>query len=254
MSMPPRLNSLGLPVGEPLPAGWTGAKEPPRTPMRGKRAIIEPLDPERHVDDLHRAFAEDREGRIWTYLPTGPFAKVADLRAELEASYLDPSRIAHAILDRESGRAQGVASYLNIRPQDGSIEVGWICLAPALQSTATATEAMFLLARRVFDELGYRRYEWKCDALNARSRRAAERLGFTFEGIFRQATVYRGRNRDTAWYAMIDREWPAIRAAYERWLVPENFDPHGRQRQSLSRLVRNGLADHYSPAKDSGSA
>jgi RimJ/RimL family protein N-acetyltransferase len=135
----------------------------------------------------------------------------------------------------------GVASYLRIDAPVGVIEVGHINYAPALQRTAAATEAMYLLMKRVFDELGYRRYEWKCDALNAPSRAAAERLGFTYEGIFRQATIYKGRNRDTAWYAIIDKDWPKIRAVYEAWLAPGNFDQGGKPRQRLSEMMKAAL-------------
>jgi RimJ/RimL family protein N-acetyltransferase len=141
----------------------------------------------------------------------------------------------HTIVDARDDRAKGVASYLRIEPAAGVIEVGHIALAPSLQRTATATEAMYLMMRRVFDELGYRRYEWKCDALNAASRAAAERLGFRFEGVFRQATLYKGRNRDTAWYAVIDKEWPERKAAFEAWLAPENFTSGGRQKLPLKR-------------------
>jgi RimJ/RimL family protein N-acetyltransferase len=137
------------------------------------------------------------------------------------------------VIDLKTGRAPGVASYLRIDPAPGVIEVGHINYAPPLQRTVAATEAMFLMMRRVFDELGYRRYEWKCDAVNAPSRAAALRLGFQFEGIFRQATVYKSRNRDTAWYAIIDRDWPALKARYQRWLDPANFDAAGRQRKKL---------------------
>ena len=150
---------------------------------------------------------------------------------------LDDDPLFHAVVDRANGRATGVASYLRIEERAGVIEVGHINYAPPLQRTPASTEAMYLMMRRVFDELGYRRYEWKCDALNAPSRAAARRLGFRFEGIFRQATVYKGRNRDTAWFSVLDSEWPALKAAFERWLSPENFDEDGRQRQSLASLT-----------------
>jgi len=155
----------------------------------------------------------------------------------MRKSCLGEDPLFHAIVERKTGEAVGVASYLRIDPANGVIEVGHINYSPLLQRTRAATEAMFLMMRRVFDELGYRRYEWKCDALNAPSRAAAGRYGFRFEGIFRQATVYKGRNRDTAWYAIIDKDWPALKAAYERWLAPENFDAEGRQRVRLAALV-----------------
>src|SRR5207248_1590774 len=144
----------------------------------------------------------------------------------------------YAMIDATGGRAVGVASYLNINRSAGSIEVGAIAYSPALQRTPAATEAMYLMMRRVFDELGYRRYEWKCNSLNAPSRVAAARYGFRFEGLFRQADVVKGRNRDTAWFSIIDSEWPAIKAAFERWLDPGNFDAEGHQRMSLSSLTR----------------
>jgi RimJ/RimL family protein N-acetyltransferase len=143
----------------------------------------------------------------------------------------------HAIVDRPSGRALGVAAYMRIEPAVGVIEVGHVNFSLAMQRSAIATEAMYLMMRRVFEELGYRRYEWKCDSLNAPSRSAAERFGFTYEGLFRQATVYRGRSRDTAWFSMLDREWPSLRCAYEAWLSESNFDAQGRQRVSLRDFV-----------------
>jgi len=237
MTEPAHRNQLGQPIGFPLPH-WSARPRPPRAPMEGRFCRVEPLDPGRHAASLHAANVEDTEGRIWTYLPYGPFASPAAYQAWAETSARGEDPLFHAIIDRASSRALGVASYLRIDPPVGVIEVGHINYAPALQKRPAATEAMFLMMRRVFDELGYRRYEWKCDALNAPSRAAAERLGFKYEGLFRQATVYKGRNRDTAWYSILDREWPALRAAYERWLDPANFDAEGRQRISLSSLTR----------------
>ncbi|MEE1568266.1 MAG: GNAT family protein, partial [Arenicellales bacterium] len=178
----------------------------------------------------------DPEDRNWTYLPYGPFATPADYHTWVDsvAGARDP--MFFAIIDLATGRAVGVASYLRIKPQQGSIEVGHIHLSPLLQRTPTATEAMYLMMKLAFD-LGYRRYEWKCDALNAVSRKAALRLGLSFEGIFRQATVYKQRNRDTAWYAAIDQEWPELEKAFTFWLNPSNFDPAGHQRVSLSSLT-----------------
>lgn len=232
------LNALGQPVGHSVP-GWAPRPRPPRTPMEGRLARVEPLDPGRHGDDLFAAYAVDRDGRLWTYMPYGPFAARDNFLAWLRQRALGEDPLFHAIVEVASGQALGLASYLRIEPAVGVIEVGHICLAPPLQSTPAATEAMFLMMRRVFDELGYRRYEWKCDALNAPSRRAAERLGFRFEGVFRQATVVKGRNRDTAWYAVIDRDWPALKQAFERWLDAANFAGDGRQRSRLSDLTRS---------------
>ena len=165
----------------------------------------------------------------------GPFARLEDYLTWVERMAPGEDPRFHAVVDQATGRAVGVAAYLRIEPAVGVIEVGHVAYSPLLQRTPAATEAMYLLMRRVFDELGYRRYEWKCDALNAPSRAAAERLGFAFEGIFRQATLYKGRNRDTAWYSVIDREWPERRAAFEVWLDPANFDDQGRQRAALAR-------------------
>jgi RimJ/RimL family protein N-acetyltransferase len=206
--------------------------------MVGRHARLEPLDPDRHAADLHAANLTDKENRIWTYLAYGPFATLEDYRAWMKSTALGEDPLFHAIVDLATGRAAGVASYLRIDPPVGVIEVGHINYSPLLQRTRAATEAMFLMMVRVFDELGYRRYEWKCDALNAPSRTAAERLGFVYEGLFRQATIYKGRNRDTAWYSITDRDWPTVKRAYERWLDPANFDAEGRQRQSLSTLMR----------------
>lgn len=225
-----------LPLGRPVP-GWTARPRPPRAAMRGRFCRLEPLSAERHADSLFDANALDREERMWTYLLRGPYGSRAEYRAYLEKCSASEDPLFFAIVDAGLERATGLGSYLRIEPAHGVIEVGHLAFSPLLQRTAAATEALYLMMRQVF-ELGYRRYEWKCDALNARSCRAAERLGFTFEGIFRQAVVYKGRNRDTAWYAMIDREWPAIDRAFQRWLDPSNFDAQGRQRTSLSALTQ----------------
>lgn len=229
-------DALGQPIGFPV-EGWTERPRPPRTAIEGRHCRVEPVDAARHAADLHAANREDAQDRIWSYLPYGPFETLDDYRAWMEATCLGDDPLFHAIVDAKTEKAVGVASYLRIEPPVGVIETGHINYAPRLQKTAAATEAMFLMMRRVFDELGYRRYEWKCDALNAGSRAAAERLGFTFEGIFRQATLYKGRNRDTAWYAVTDGDWPTIKAAFERWLDDANFDADGRQRESLSVLT-----------------
>jgi RimJ/RimL family protein N-acetyltransferase len=228
---PPRTNALGQPVGPDVP-DWRAPPRPPRAVMTGRHCRLEPLDAARHAAQLHAANALDREGRMWTYLFSGPFASAQEFRAWLESREHSEDPLYFAIVDAPSGRAAGLASYLRIDPPHGVIEVGPLAFSPLLQRTRAATEAMYLMMRNAFD-LGYRRYEWKCDALNAPSRRAAERLGFQFEGIFRQAVVYKGRNRDTAWYSVIDREWPAVQQAFEGWLDPGNFDADGRQRRPL---------------------
>jgi RimJ/RimL family protein N-acetyltransferase len=235
--MTEHVNHLGQPIGFPVD-GWTARDRPAQTPMIGRYCRVEPVDPERHARDLYAANSEDRDGRMWTYLPWGPYAGFEDYLAGLKTGLLRDNFITCAVIDARSGKAVGVASYLNINQAAGSIEVGGIAYSPLLQRKPAGTEAMFLMMRRVFDELGYRRYEWKCNALNAPSRAAAQRYGFRFEGIFRQADVVKGRNRDTAWFSITDSEWPAIKAAFERWLDPANFDGDGEQRESLSTLTR----------------
>ena len=229
-------NALNQPIGEPVP-DWQPASSPPRTPIEGRFCRIEPLDIDRHGQDLFTAFLEDEASGNWTYLPYGPFEAEGEFRSWLASTCLGEDPLFHTIVDGETERAVGVASYLRIEPAVGVIETGHIHYSPLLQRRPAATEAMYLLMRRVFSELGYRRYEWKCDALNAPSRRAAERLGFRFEGVFRQAMIYKGRNRDTAWFSILDKEWPALEAAYVQWLDPANFDERGKQRAGLSSLI-----------------
>jgi RimJ/RimL family protein N-acetyltransferase len=227
-----RSNALGQPIGRAVP-DWRPPPRPPHAVMAGRFCRVEPLDAARHATELHAANSLDREGRMWTYLFSGPFATEAAYHQWLAAREHSEDPLFFAVVDGATGRATGLASYLRIDPPHGVIEVGHIAFSPPLQRTPAATEAMHLMMKNVFD-LGYRRYEWKCDSLNAPSRRAAERLGFRFEGIFRQAVVYKGRNRDTAWYSIIDAEWPALKTAFERWLDPANFDAGGRQQSSLT--------------------
>lgn len=227
-----RLNALGQPVGLPL-ADTSPRPVPPRTDMVGRYCSVMPLCAD-HADDLYNAFRADTEDRIWTYLPNGPYHDPAAYRAWVEEAVSWDDPLMHTIL--VDGRAVGHASYLRIAPSSSSIEVGYINLSPDLQRTRAATEFQFLMMQRAFDELGYRRYEWKCDALNAPSRKAAQRLGFTYEGTFRQATHYKGRNRDTAWFSIIDSEWPGLKQRFERWLSPENFNAAGLQKYSLSTV------------------
>jgi RimJ/RimL family protein N-acetyltransferase len=226
-------NELDQPVGEPLPS-WTARPRPPHAVMQGRWCRLEPLDAARHAGALHEAYAADADGRNWTYLPYGPFASAQDYAAAVASVQNDRETLFYAVVEPHSGRPLGVASYLRIDPEMGSIEVGHLRYAPALQGTTMATEAMYLMMKHVFDELGYRRYEWKCDSLNGPSRAAAERLGFTYEGTFRQAAVYKSRNRDTSWYSITDAEWPAIKRALEGWLDAANFDSRGRQRRRLA--------------------
>lgn len=230
-------NHLGQPIGEPLP-NWTGAKSPERQTLSGRFCALEHLDPAKHLKDLKHAFDQDETGGLWTYL----FFKSGmdqnnfkELITQLSQSD-DPHYF--AILNSDA-KAVGIASYMRIDPASGSIEVGGIAFSPELQRTPAATEAMVLMMQHAFEVLGYRRYEWKCDSLNAPSVRAAKRLGFVFEGTFRQAVVYKGRNRDTSWFSILDKEWPLLKPCFEQWLSSENFDEDGDQIASLSSLVAN---------------
>jgi len=228
-------NHLGQPVGLPIP-NWQTPPTPPRTALVGRTCRLEPLSAAAHAADLHVAFAQDEPGQMWTYMAYGPFESAESYRAWCEEKSQASDPLFFAIVDRGAGQPVGVASYLRIDPRSGSIEVGHLAYSPRLQRTIAATESMYLMMRQAF-ELGYRRYEWKCHALNAASRAAALRLGFSFEGIFRQATVAKGRNRDTAWFSILDREWPALQRAFDQWLDPANFDEQGRQRLRLSELT-----------------
>ena len=225
----------GMPLGE-IVSNWSPPPPPERRAMHGHYCIVEPLSPEKHSGDLFQANRLDQENRIWTYLPYGPFDTLESYQQWIATACLMDDPMFFAIIDQTTGKATGVASYLRINPDSGSIEVGHINYAPPMQRTPLATEAMYLMMRNIF-ELGYRRYEWKCNALNQRSRTAATRLGFSYEGIFRQMLVVKGRNRDSAWYSIIDKEWPMLEQAFQSWLAADNFDAKGTQRQSLSGLT-----------------
>ena len=229
------LNHLNQPIDSPVPE-WSSPPYPGREPMEGRFCRLEPLSVSMHADSLFAANSLAGGEGNWTYLPYGPIDSFEDYCGWIanDSSSNDP--LFFAIVDSKTGKAVGLASYLRINPECGSIEVGHINYSPLLQRTAAATEAMFLMMTRAFT-LGYRRYEWKCHAMNAPSRSAAQRLGLSYEGVFRQATVVKGRNRDTAWYAAIDQEWPAIEKAFLQWLSPSNFDEQGRQRLRLSELT-----------------
>jgi RimJ/RimL family protein N-acetyltransferase len=212
------------------------AARPERVTLEGRFITLAPLDPAAHADALFEGGNGDGRDFVWDYLFDGPYDDPSAFRANLEAKAKSEDPLFFAILDKASGKAVGYQTFLRIEPVHRVIEVGNILYTPAMQRTPGATEAQYLFARYVFDELGYRRYEWKCNAMNAPSRRAAQRFGFTFEGVFRQHMIVKGRNRDTAWFSMLDHEWPARRAAYERWLSPQNFDVAGRQIVSLADL------------------
>jgi RimJ/RimL family protein N-acetyltransferase len=233
MPPPTRLEPPTQPIGIALD-DWQPRPLPLGTSLPGRTVSLQRLDPVGHGASLHAALAGHDDDRLWTYLSYGPFPTRSDFQAWLEGHAADPTQISYAVVDLASGQARGLASYLRIDPAVGSLEIGHLCFGPALQRTTAATEALYLLLRHAFDALGYRRCEWKCDHLNGPSRRAAERLGFRFEGIHRNARVYKGRNRDTAWYAIIDSEWPALRLRLEAWMAPSNFDSAGMQRQRLA--------------------
>lgn len=228
-------NAYSQEIGPAMP-GWSARPWPGRGPMEGDHCRLEPLDASLHADDLYAAYHLAPDDRDWTYMSSGPFPDRACYQAYIDQASASQDPCHYAVIDRTSGRAVGSLALMRIDPGNGVVEVGHVAFSPLLQRTVAATEAHYLLMKHVFDELGYRRYEWKCDSLNTRSRRSAARLGFTFEGIFRQAIVYKGRSRDTAWHSLIDSEWPARRAALERWLVPGNFDEQGRQIQPLDAM------------------
>jgi RimJ/RimL family protein N-acetyltransferase len=222
------------PIGPPVET--TAARRPERITIRGRRVALAPLDPRTHGDALYDGTRGEAGEQLWKYLFEGPFPdrKGFDLHLQRIAASEDP--LFFAIMDSATDGAVGYASYMRIEPVHRVIEVGSILYTPRLQHTTLATEAMYLMARHVFEDLGYRRYEWKCNALNAPSRKAALRFGFQFEGIFRQHMIVKGRNRDTAWFSMLDSEWPLRKANFERWLDPSNFGPDGGQKVALSSL------------------
>lgn len=233
-------NSLGQPISFPVPE-WQAAKWPQDTPMIGERCRLEPFKAA-HIDDLYAAFIKDSDGHNWTYLPYGPFASRQEFAHWTEQTCYAPDPKFYSVIAQSSGKAVGMASYLRIDPNAGVIEVGHIHFSPLLQGTTLATEAMYLMMQSAF-AAGYRRYEWKCDGLNNRSRNAALRLGFNFEGIFHQATLYKNRNRDTAWFAILDTQWAANRAAFVAWLSPDNFTENGQQRKSLADYRADNALD-----------
>ena len=230
-----RENAYGQPIG-PAVEGWSARPRPPRSDLVGRYCRLEPVTASRHEEDLFAACMEAPDDRDWTYLFVDRPASRADFQSYLMKLERSEDPLHFAIVEGYSGKAVGTVARMRIEPVHGVIEVGSIVFSPRLQKTRAATESMYLLMRRAFDELGYRRYEWKCDSLNAPSRAAAQRYGFKFEGIFRNAIVYKGRNRDTAWYSITAEEWPRVRAAFEAWLDPANFDARGTQKQRLSEL------------------
>ncbi len=229
------LNEFDQPVGDPV--DWTPGPPLVATTLIGRTCRLEPLG-EEHVDGLYAALCADSPPSIWTYMPTGPFADRDAFAEHVTRLLATPAMVPLAIL-LPDGTPVGIATFLRIDHANGTAEVGYISYSAALQRTTAATEAMYLMAAHVFDVVGVRRYEWKCDSLNAASRSAAARLGFTYEGTFRHAVVTKGRNRDTAWFAITDDEWPRLRTAFQTWLDPDNFDPAGDQRARLQDLSRD---------------
>ncbi len=234
--MSTRTNDLGQPVGDPVP-GFHGSVVPIGTTLEGRFCRLEKLDPIRHTESLFDALSGEGTESLWTYLSEEPPGSRAELEQWMDRASRMEDPLYYGLVDKGSGLCVGRAAFLRIAPHAGSIEVGSILFSPRLQRTPMATEAMFLMMQHAFEDLGYRRYEWKCDSLNEPSRRAAERLGFSYEGLFRQALVYKGRNRDTAWFSIIDRDWPAIRQGFQHWFDPANFDSAGRQKQTLAAFI-----------------
>ena len=218
---------------------WKTCHAPSRENMQGRFCRLTPLNADKHAKDLSKAYAKDTKYESWIYLPYGPFANYKSYYSWVKKNSYSNDPLFYTIINLKNNSAIGVASFLRIYPDIGSIEVGHIHYSPLLQKTIMATEAMYLMMYRVFAELKYRRYEWKCDALNKKSRNAALRLGFTFEGIFRQSTIYKKRNRDTAWYSIIDTEWPKLKKTFTLWLDPLNFDNKGMQKATISQLKNN---------------
>ena len=234
-----QVDDSGLAIGFKID-NWRSASRPNQDTLTGRYCCCEPLEMEKHSEQLYSAYRQDKENQIWTYLPYGPFQNINSYREWMTSTCFNGDPCFYAVIDRNTHLAVGVASYLRMDPQNGVIEVGHINYSPQLQGTVASTEAMYLMMKNAFS-LGYRRYEWKCNALNFKSRQAALRLGFQYEGIFRQAAVVKGRNRDTAWFAMIDLEWPALQRVFESWLGPQNFDRNGVQKSALSMLTRKAL-------------
>ena len=228
------VNEYGQMIGEPVDD--TPGVLPSLVRIEGQYTILEALSVEKHAEDLLAVYGPDTPREMWTYLFQEPVADLEELVNLLNQMLAREDRFFYAILDRETGKAMGTFSLMRIDQNNRVVEVGTVIFSPKLRGTRIGTEAQYLLARYVFEELNYRRYEWKCDALNLPSRRAAERLGFVYEGTFRQAVVYKGRTRDTDWLSMIDKDWPKVKARLETWLAPENFDKNGKQYKSLREL------------------
>ena len=234
--MKDEINTLRQPIGFSVP-GFKQPAAPSSDPMRGRFCSLERLRPDTHARDLYDANVRDTDGRMWTYLPYGPFESYDAYRSWMDTTCLGNDPLFLVIVPNATGKAAGVGAFMRVDATNGVVEIGHLSFSPLLQRTPAATEALVLMIERVF-ESGYRRCEWKCNALNEPSRTAALRLGFKYEGLFRQAGVVKGRNRDTAWFSIIDGEWPALKTVYAKWLDPSNFDGDGKQKVRLSEQTR----------------
>lgn len=243
---PDTVNQYGQPIGANLPE-WQPRPLPGKLALEGEWCRLELLSPERHASALYNAYRLATGGSDWTYLSVGPFTCADDYRAYAEKVSQDTSALHYTVIDQRTSEALGTLALMRIQPEHGVIEIGFVAFSPALQRTPLSTEANFLLLRYVFEQLGYRRCEWKCDSLNLRSRRAAERLGFSYEGTFRQAIVYKGRSRDTAWYSMLAQEWPRHRQALQHWLSPDNFNAQGQQVNNLQSIRASTEGNRHQP-------
>ncbi|MCB6184518.1 GNAT family N-acetyltransferase [Leeia sp. TBRC 13508] len=240
--MTTRTNEFNQPIGEEVPQ-WQAREKPQRIVLTGQYCQLVPVSHDQHLDDLYEAYTSAPDGRDWTYLFQAPPSDKTTFSQYLKNVETSQDPLAYTVIDLASQKAVGTLSLMRIDPTHGVIEVGGVTFSPKLKQTPLSTEAQFLLMQYAFDHLGYRRYEWKCDSLNAPSRKAALRLGFQFEGIFRQAIVYKGRSRDTAWFSIIDSEWPTVKAALAAWLAHANFDENGQQKQRLE-AIRQSIASH----------
>lgn len=244
MHMDYELNDLGDPIGLVMEPRETPRLPDPSVVLEGVYCRLEALNADKHTADLFEGYQLDTTGQLWTYIPNDPYSAESELRAWAENAQGKADPFFYAIIDKNTNKAVGIASYFRIDPGNHSIEVGWITYTPLMQRSPISTEAMYLMMANAFD-MGYRRYEWKCNALNQPSIDAAMRLGMSFEGFFRQMAMPKGRNRDTAWFAIIDKDWPTAKAAFETWLSPENFDAQGNQKQRLSDLTAPIVYDRW---------
>ncbi|MDR0805418.1 MAG: GNAT family N-acetyltransferase [Enterobacteriaceae bacterium] len=231
-----QLNQYGQPVGLDVP-DWNGCLRPSGETLSGKYCRLEQVNPALHGDDLYSAYQQAADSRDWTYLSVGPFADRQGFETYLQQMAVSRDPIHYTVIDQQNGKALGTLALMRIDQKNGVIEVGFVTYSPDLKRSRIATEAQFLLMFYALDSLGYRRYEWKCDALNAPSRAAALRLGFQFEGIFRNHVIYKGHTRDTAWFSIIDNDWARLKPAYLTWLNENNFDENGKQKTRLSELI-----------------